>query len=147
MPVFQSRLKPKSEAFARNRQRMVSLLDEVQRLEKIVIAESESKRTRFEDRGQLLPRERVARLLDRGSPFLEISRLAGLGGAGHTATGGLARLRTSPDGRLHKLAVVRRTGPGQSRRPRRNPLQYGGTRCRCASSGPSSRLGADRNRT
>ncbi len=79
MSVFQSRLKPKSESFARNHQRMVSLLDEVQRLEKIVIAESESKRTRFEERGQLLPRERVARLLDRGSPFLEISRLAGLG--------------------------------------------------------------------
>jgi geranyl-CoA carboxylase beta subunit len=33
----------------------------------------------FEQRGQLLPRERVARLLDRGSDFLELSPLAGLG--------------------------------------------------------------------
>jgi acetyl-CoA carboxylase carboxyltransferase component len=33
----------------------------------------------FEQRGQLLPRERVARLLDRGSEFLELSPLAGLG--------------------------------------------------------------------
>jgi geranyl-CoA carboxylase beta subunit len=43
-----------------------------------VIAESESKREKFEKRGQLLPRERVARLIDRGTPFLEFSRLAGL---------------------------------------------------------------------
>src|ERR1700754_645244 len=31
----------------------------------------------FEKRGQLLPRERVARLLDPGVPFLELSTLAG----------------------------------------------------------------------
>jgi geranyl-CoA carboxylase beta subunit len=79
MPVLRSKIKPKSEAFAVNTQRMAALLDEVQRLEKIVITESESKRAKFEQRGQLLPRERVARLLDRGSPFLELSRLAGLG--------------------------------------------------------------------
>ena len=78
MPVFLSRLNAKSETFARNRQRMLGMLEEVQRLENIVISESESKRARFEERGQLLPRERVARLLDRGSAFLEISRLAGL---------------------------------------------------------------------
>jgi geranyl-CoA carboxylase beta subunit len=54
------------------------LLAEVQRLEGLVIAESESKREKFEKRKQLLPRERVARLLDRGTPFLEFSRLAGL---------------------------------------------------------------------
>ncbi len=79
MPVFISRLKPKSDSFTRNAQRMQGLLDEVRRLEQIVIDESASKRERFEERGQLLPRERVARLLDRGSAFLEISRLAGLG--------------------------------------------------------------------
>ena len=39
----------------------------------------QSKRERFEQRGQLLPRERIAWLLDRGSGFLELSRLAGLG--------------------------------------------------------------------
>jgi geranyl-CoA carboxylase beta subunit len=45
----------------------------------VVVNESASKRARFEERGQLLPRERVARLLDRGSDFLELSSLAGLG--------------------------------------------------------------------
>ncbi len=78
MPVLRSKINVRSDAFAANAQRMGGLLAEVQRLEKIVIAESESKRAKFEERGQLLPRERVARLLDRGSPFLELSRLAGL---------------------------------------------------------------------
>ncbi len=78
MPALRSKIKPTSEAFAANAQRMQGLLAEVQRLEGLVIAESESKRDKFEKRKQLLPRERVARLLDRGTPFLEISRLAGL---------------------------------------------------------------------
>ncbi len=79
MPVLASRLDVAGAAFAANAQRMAERLAEVQRLEGLVIAESESKRARFEQRGQLLPRERVARLLDRGSGFLELSRLAGLG--------------------------------------------------------------------
>ena len=78
MPALRSKIKPQSDAFAANAQRMQALLAEVQRLEGLVIAESESKRNKFEQRNQLLPRERVARLLDRGTPFLEISRLAGL---------------------------------------------------------------------
>ena len=78
MPVIRSKIKPKSDAFAANTQRMLGLLAEVQRLEGLVIAESESKRDKFEKRKQLLPRERVARLLDRGTAFLELSRLAGL---------------------------------------------------------------------
>ena len=78
MPVLRSKINVKSDAFGANAQRMRELLAEVQRLEQRVIAESESKRDKFEARGQLLPRERVARLLDRGSSFLELSRLAGL---------------------------------------------------------------------
>lgn len=78
MPVIRSKLNAKSDAFGLNAQHMLSLLAEVQRLEQKVIAESESKRDKFEKRGQLLPRERVARLLDRGASFLELSRLAGL---------------------------------------------------------------------
>jgi len=78
MPALRSKINPRSDAFAANAKRMTDLLAEVQRLEGLVIAESESKREKFEKRKQLLPRERVARLLDRGTPFLEISRLAGL---------------------------------------------------------------------
>ena len=78
MPALRSKINARSDAFAANAKRMADLLAEVQRLEGLVIAESESKRDKFEKRKQLLPRERVARLLDRGTPFLEISRLAGL---------------------------------------------------------------------
>ena len=78
MPALRSKINPRSDAFAANAQRMQALLADVQRLQGLVIAESESKRAKFEKRNQLLPRERVARLLDRGTPFLELSRLAGL---------------------------------------------------------------------
>jgi len=79
MPTLRSAVDPRSEVYARNAQRMAERLAEVERLQEQVIAESESKRARFEERGALLPRERVARLIDRGSTFVELSRLAGLG--------------------------------------------------------------------
>ncbi len=79
MPQLTSRLNPRSATFAAHAQRMRERLGEVQALQALVVGESESKRARFEQRGQLLPRERVARLLDRGSDFLELSPLAGLG--------------------------------------------------------------------
>ena len=78
MPVIRSKISANSDSFGVNAARMRELLGQVQGLEQMVIAESESKRQKFESRGQLLPRERVARLLDRGSPYLELSRLAGL---------------------------------------------------------------------
>jgi geranyl-CoA carboxylase beta subunit len=79
MPRLTSQLDPRSTAFRSNSERMSARLAEIRALEARVVAESESKRARFEERGQLLPRERVARLLDRGSDFLELSPLAGLG--------------------------------------------------------------------
>jgi geranyl-CoA carboxylase beta subunit len=78
MPALVSQLDTGSAAFAANAQRMHERLAEVRRLEQLVVAESESKQARFKQRGQLLPRERVARLLDRGSGLLELSTLAGL---------------------------------------------------------------------
>jgi geranyl-CoA carboxylase beta subunit len=56
---------------------MTALLSEVRSLEEKVRDLSNSKRGAFEKRGQLLPRERLARMLDRGAPFLELSTLAG----------------------------------------------------------------------
>ncbi len=79
MPVLTSQLDTRGAAFKASAERMHARLAEVRALEARVVAESESKRKRFEERGQLLPRERVARLLDRGSDFLELSTLAGLG--------------------------------------------------------------------
>ena len=79
MPALTSRLNPNSAAFAANAARMAERLAEVRRLEAMVVTESSSKAERFAKRGQLLPRERVARLIDPGSAFLELSSLAGLG--------------------------------------------------------------------
>lgn len=79
MTALRSLIDTRSEAFRRNAERMAERLALVQGLQGKVVAESASKREKFEKKGQLLPRERVARLLDRGSSFLELSALAGLG--------------------------------------------------------------------
>jgi len=79
MSTLRSSLNPASPGFQANAQQMQRKLDEVLALQASVVAASESKRERFQKRQQLLPRERVARLIDRGSDFLELSPLAGLG--------------------------------------------------------------------
>ncbi len=79
MPVLRSTLNTKTDAFRTNVERMNERLQQVRALEQQVRNESAAKRDKFDKRGQLLPRERVARLLDRDSPFLELSTLAGLG--------------------------------------------------------------------
>lgn len=56
---------------------MLALTDKLSELNARAPALSASKKPRFEKRGQLLPRERLARLLDPGLPFLEIGNLAG----------------------------------------------------------------------
>ena len=65
MPAIVSKIDPRSAAFVANAARMAEKLAEVRKLEQQVIAESAGKRDKFEQRGQLLPRERVAQLLDR----------------------------------------------------------------------------------
>ena len=79
MPTIDSRINPDSEAFASNRAHMLQLLAEVRALEQRTRDRSAQSRALFEKRGQLLPRERIALLLDPGSNFLELSALAGLG--------------------------------------------------------------------
>ncbi|MEY4765186.1 MAG: hypothetical protein RI907_1859 [Pseudomonadota bacterium] len=79
MPALSSALNPASAAFCANVARMQERLDQVRALEAQVRAASAAKAGKFAQRGQLLPRERVARLLDPGTPFLELSTLAGLG--------------------------------------------------------------------
>ena len=79
MAILSSNVDPTSDAFKRNREAMLALVAEFRELEARVRAIAESKRLTFERRGQLLPQERVALLLDRTGPFLELSTLAGLG--------------------------------------------------------------------
>src|SRR3972149_3418425 len=78
MAVIQSQIDPKSEAFQANRREMLALVDGFRALEQRVRETSNAKLPTFQKRGQLTPRQRLAHLIDRGSPFLEISTLAGL---------------------------------------------------------------------
>ncbi len=77
MTAIQSKLDIRSAAYAKNREDMLGLVAELRAIEAKGRAEEESKRARYEARGQLLPRQRVMRLLDRNSPWLELSTLAG----------------------------------------------------------------------
>uniref|UniRef100_A0A8C4H4Q5 Methylcrotonoyl-CoA carboxylase beta chain, mitochondrial n=1 Tax=Dicentrarchus labrax TaxID=13489 RepID=A0A8C4H4Q5_DICLA len=63
--------------FQENYERMKVLVDELKsRTEKIKLGGGEKARRLHTSRGKLLPRERIDRLLDPGSPFLEFSQFA-----------------------------------------------------------------------
>uniref|UniRef100_A0A669EQX3 methylcrotonoyl-CoA carboxylase n=2 Tax=Oreochromis TaxID=8139 RepID=A0A669EQX3_ORENI len=64
--------------YQENYDRMKVLVDELKsRTEKIRLGGGEKARRLHTSRGKLLPRERIDRLLDPGSPFLEFSQFAG----------------------------------------------------------------------
>jgi geranyl-CoA carboxylase beta subunit len=79
MAQIESNLSPSSEAFLANRDGMLALIERVRTYQRRTVEKSAASRARFEKRGQLLPRERLSLLLDPGTPFLELSPLAGLG--------------------------------------------------------------------
>ncbi|MFV0301967.1 MAG: acyl-CoA carboxylase subunit beta [Paracoccus sp. (in: a-proteobacteria)] len=70
---------PQSDAFLSNRKGMLDLLERMEEIEARPRVASERSRDRFEKRHQLLPRDRVALLIDPGRPFIELSKLAGYG--------------------------------------------------------------------
>ena len=76
MPVYQSRVSHASDSFQTNRAEMLASIEELRKLEARAEAASEKRRPTFEKRGQLTPRERLARLLDPGMPFLRMYSLA-----------------------------------------------------------------------
>ena len=77
MPVFESSVDPSSEAFRAQRAGMLALIDEMRALHQRTVTASARAAPLFERRKQLLPRERLARLLDPGAPFLELMAMAG----------------------------------------------------------------------
>ena len=79
MPAIDSKLDTGSEAFQRNREHMLGLVARLRQLEERTRKESGKAKPLFDKRGQLLPRERIARLLDAGAPWLELCSLAGYG--------------------------------------------------------------------
>lgn len=79
MTPFNTRILPQSEEFQGQRDGMLSLVDQLQALEQRAATASARSAARFAKRGALLPRERLARLLDPMRPFLPICNLAGYG--------------------------------------------------------------------
>ena len=77
MSVFDSKINPNSDGFRKNREEMLALIDQLQELNARGAMLSEKRKPRFDSRGQLTPRERLARLLDPGMPFLAIGNIAG----------------------------------------------------------------------
>jgi 3-methylcrotonyl-CoA carboxylase beta subunit len=80
MSELTSLVDPSSEGFAANAAHNRALAEDLRaRIAAAALGGSESARKKHTDRGKLLPRERVMRLLDPGSPFLEIGALAANG--------------------------------------------------------------------
>src|SRR5512145_3312428 len=80
MPVIRSAISTGSQAFARNREANLAALKVVEEAAALAAnGGGEKARERHVSRGKLLPRERVSRLLDPGTPFLEIGRTAAHG--------------------------------------------------------------------
>ncbi len=76
MSHFQSKIQVGSDSFQQNRADMLAFVEKMRSLERRAADKSEERRARFEERGQLSPRERLAALLDPGMPFLELFNMA-----------------------------------------------------------------------
>ena len=71
MVAVTSQIDSNSEAFAANRASMMTFIERLRSLEARASEASAKRRATFEKRGQLLPADRLHRLLDPGMPFLD----------------------------------------------------------------------------
>ena len=78
MSRIHSRLDTASPEYAANRTAMQAMVDDLHaRIAESALGGGAANNARHQARGKLLPRERINQLLDPGSPFLELSALAG----------------------------------------------------------------------
>ncbi len=77
MTPIDSRIDAHHPAYDEQRRGMLSLVERLHELERRTRDTSARAKPLFEKRGQLLPRERIARLLDPATPFLELGSMAG----------------------------------------------------------------------
>jgi 3-methylcrotonyl-CoA carboxylase beta subunit len=76
-PVLDTKLSPDNDQFRANAAHNRALADKLRSdVAQAALGGNEKSRERHTSRGKLLPRDRVERLLDPGSPFLEIGQLA-----------------------------------------------------------------------
>jgi acyl-CoA carboxylase subunit beta len=107
--VLPTRVDPRSAVFVENRAAMLSALAHIDELLATVVGGGGSTDpeknarsvARHRKRGKMLPRERIAGLLDHGSPFLELSPLAGWGTDDPLGAGVVAGI-----GRVHGVDVM-----------------------------------------
>ncbi|MGX7001648.1 carboxyl transferase domain-containing protein [Caballeronia sp. KNU42] len=80
MPIIESKLNPRSDEFRANAAALEALVADLkEKVEKIALGGGQAARDKHVSRGKLLPRDRIAQLLDPGTPFLELSQLAAYG--------------------------------------------------------------------
>lgn len=80
MPILETQLNVRSADFSANATAMRALVEDLQaQVAKVALGGGEAASAKHTARGKLLPRERVQRLLDPGTSFLELSPLAALG--------------------------------------------------------------------
>ena len=80
MSVLKSQVNPRSEEFRVNADRMKGLVEDLKKkIETVSQGGDAAARDKHIARGKMLPRERVNKLLDPGSAFLEIGQLAAWG--------------------------------------------------------------------
>jgi 3-methylcrotonyl-CoA carboxylase beta subunit len=78
MAGLKTALDPRGAAFRANAKAMAALAHDLdKRATKIAEGGGEAARQKHQQRGKLLPRERIRLLIDPGSPFLEFSAMAG----------------------------------------------------------------------
>src|SRR5690554_4044019 len=77
MPIIKSQVSPSSATFRENAERMRALVaDMAAKAALLQLGGTQEPRARHVGRGKPLPRERLAALLDDGSPFLEVGQFA-----------------------------------------------------------------------
>ncbi|WP_414447586.1 carboxyl transferase domain-containing protein [Burkholderia sp. 22PA0099] len=80
MPILESKLNPRSDEFRANQAALDALVADLrEKIERLAQGGGQAARDKHVARGKLLPRERIALLLDPGTPFLELSQLAAYG--------------------------------------------------------------------
>lgn len=80
MQRIESRINPNTEEFGRSRAAMIERCEQLRaEIERLRLGGPDHARRRHVEHGKLLPRDRVRRLLDPDTPFLELSTLAAYG--------------------------------------------------------------------
>src|SRR5664279_1476465 len=77
MAILESTIAPSSDAYKANREGMLALIARMRSLEERARAASALAKDRFHKRGQLLPRERVALVLENKLPYVQLVESAG----------------------------------------------------------------------